>query len=203
MTAKLTVAPGAQAVSGVPALSRVKHGGYSNSCRYATGRLAHRSRAGIDCETDWRGRIRDERRRGAARLCGRVRVGGGHTRKGPSVSSFPRRANRSLDQATQRPRFSVLKSSRDRHRPRRRKSANGLIADKAGRGCCQHLPQSGRQPSMPANPLGDHGRYASVGDGCNPKGSRGAEREAMARLESRPIVSNRGRAETGVACAKM
>lgn len=39
---------------------------------------------------------------------------------------------------------------------------------------------------MPANPLGDHGRYASVGDGCNPKGSRGAEREAMAKLGIAP-----------------
>jgi hypothetical protein len=35
---------------------------------------------------------------------------------------------------------------------------------------------------MPSNPLGDHGRHASVGDGCNPKGSILAEREAMARL---------------------
>ena len=38
----------------------------------------------------------------------------------------------------------------------------------------------------PSNPLGDHGRYASVGDGCNPKSSRGAEREAMARLGIAP-----------------
>ena len=35
-------------------------------------------------------------------------------------------------------------------------------------------------------PAGDHGRYASVGDGCNPKSSRGAEREAMARLGIAP-----------------
>lgn len=33
----------------------------------------------------------------------------------------------------------------------------------------------------PSNPRGDHGRYASVGDGCRPKGSRYAEREEMAR----------------------
>lgn len=33
----------------------------------------------------------------------------------------------------------------------------------------------------PSNPRGDHGRYASVGDGCSPKGSRYAEREEMAR----------------------
>ena len=39
---------------------------------------------------------------------------------------------------------------------------------------------------MPSNPLGDHGRHASVGDGCNPKGSRLAEREAMARLGIAP-----------------
>jgi hypothetical protein len=39
---------------------------------------------------------------------------------------------------------------------------------------------------MPSNPLGDHGRHASVGDGCNPKGSRLAEREAMAKLGISP-----------------
>lgn len=41
---------------------------------------------------------------------------------------------------------------------------------------------------MPSNPLGDHGRRASVGDGCNPKGSRSADREEMAR---RGIAPNR------------
>ncbi|WP_156163171.1 hypothetical protein [Bradyrhizobium sp. LTSP857] len=39
---------------------------------------------------------------------------------------------------------------------------------------------------VPSNPRGDHGRYASVGDGCNPKGSRVAEREAMAKLGITP-----------------
>lgn len=40
---------------------------------------------------------------------------------------------------------------------------------------------------MPSNPLGDHGRRASVGDGyCNPKSSRTAEREAMSRLGISP-----------------
>jgi hypothetical protein len=40
---------------------------------------------------------------------------------------------------------------------------------------------------MPSNPIGDHGRYASVGDGyCNPKRSRLAEREAMAKLGISP-----------------
>ncbi|WLB57902.1 hypothetical protein [Bradyrhizobium japonicum] len=41
---------------------------------------------------------------------------------------------------------------------------------------------------MPSNSLGDHGRHASVGDGCSPKGSRLAEREAMAK---RGISPNR------------
>jgi len=39
---------------------------------------------------------------------------------------------------------------------------------------------------MPSNPIGDHGRHASVGDGCNPKGSRLAEREAMAKFGISP-----------------
>jgi hypothetical protein len=39
---------------------------------------------------------------------------------------------------------------------------------------------------MLSNPRGDHGRYASVGDGCNPKGSRFAEREAMAKFGIAP-----------------
>ena len=118
MTAKLTVAPGAKP--------------FQVSNRYLASSMEFTQIPAGMRQVDWHtvpARVLTVRLTGAveyetsdgevARLCGRVRVGGGHTRKGPSVSSLLRRANCSLDQATRRPRFAARIVRRERYRPRR------------------------------------------------------------------------------------